>query len=136
MRLVAIISSLLLLVMSGVFMVEKSSPMLYLKLAMTFDVFGIDKEAKHEKLRLEGIYLLPISEEKKTILINHTIFLGASPTMVELALGNPLDKTIAPEEKDKPSIERWIYHFAEDINPTALEFQDGKLASAFNVTRR
>lgn len=117
-------------------MIQKSSPILYLKLAVTFDVFGMNKEAKHEKLRLEGIDLLPISQEKKAILTNRTIFLGASPTMVELALGNPMDKTIAPVEAGKPPVERWIYHFAEDINPTALEFQDGKLASAFNVTRR
>jgi hypothetical protein len=136
MRLVAVLASLLLLLAGGIFMIQKSSPILYLKLAVTFDVFGMNKEASKEKLRLEGIDLLPISNEKKAILINRTIFLGASPTMVELALGNPMDKSAAPIEAGKPVVERWIYHFAEDINPTALEFQDGKLTSAFNVTRR
>jgi hypothetical protein len=99
------------------------------------DIFSLNPQAKLEKQRRDNINLLPISNEKKNFLIDHRIFVGASETMVQLALGNPLDKM--PDTSEASSAkERWIYHFEEDINPTALEFQEGTLKTAFNVTRR
>ncbi len=135
MRALAILASVLISIAGATYAIQALSPSLYLKLIVTCDIFGLNKEAKVEKQRLDNINLLPISNEKKNFLIEHRIFVGASESMVELALGNPLDKM--PEDKNPQSEkERWIYHFADDINPTALEFQQGTLTTAFNVTNR
>ena len=135
MRALAIIASLLISIAGFVYAVQALSPSLYLKLIVTCDVFGLNKQAKLEKQRLDNINLLPISNEKKNFLIDHRIFVGASETMVELALGNPLDR-MQEDTNPEAEKERWIYHFADDINPTALEFQQGTLTTAFNVTSR
>ncbi len=94
--------------------------------------FELTPNAEQEKARLDKIRLLAISDEKKQILINRTIFLGASTKMVQLALGDPINTQNF--EEYSPPITRWVYHFADDSRPTVLEFHDGKLDSAFKVS--
>ena len=136
MRLIAIIASILIVVIGSMVTIQSAMPSLYLKLVVTFDIFSFNPEAKTEKKRLDNIALLPISHEKKGFLIDRRVFIGASQVMVELALGEPLDRLSADDTKEGKPVERWIYHFDEDISPTALEFQDGMLATAFSVTKR
>lgn len=135
MRVFAVIAFMLLFIVGSVCLIQVFFPTVYLKLVVTCDVFGLNKTAKLEKQRLDNINLLPISNEKKNFLIEHRIFLGASETMVELALGNPLDK-VPQESMQQKEKERWIYHFDNDINSTALEFHEGTLVTAFNVINR
>jgi hypothetical protein len=136
MRMLAFIASLMVVVMTATFAIKASDPALYLKLSLTFDVLGLNPNAKAEKMRLDQIDLLPISEEKKEILANRTIFLGASTSMVRLALGEPLDQIETKGEGTGASLTRWVYHFQQDLTPTALEFTDDVLTSTFYVTAR
>ncbi|MFO1241972.1 MAG: hypothetical protein U1E36_02035 [Rickettsiales bacterium] len=91
--------------------------------------------SKEEAQRQEKIMILPISNEKKTILINHKIFEGASSHMVELALGEP-KQSYPPRVQDGRSYTYWKYHFPNDNRPTMLIFQDGKLMGAQKVPAR
>lgn len=90
---------------------------------------------KQEAQRQEKIMILPISDEKKSILIDRKIFEGASAHMVELALGTP-KQNYPPRVKDGRSYTYWKYHFENDNRPTMLIFQDGKLMGAQRVPAR
>lgn len=102
----------------------------------TFDslmlAFELAPNSKEEKARLDRINLLPISDEKKRILTNRTIFLGASPKMAELALGEPIQRRGNHEQT--PTVDQWIYYFSDDSRPTVLEFEDSKLAKAYKIS--
>jgi hypothetical protein len=135
MRFIALIVSILVAAMTMLFALKSSNPTLYLKLALTFDFIGISGNANDEKLRLEQIDLLPVSQDKKNILTNHTIFLGATPSMVTLALGKPDEVIHTPDGSNAVATERWIYHFEQDVNPTRLEFHEGILSAASRIER-
>ncbi len=128
-RLLIVFLVVAMLVLGGLIAVKELQPTTFQSLLLTFN---IAPNAKEEKARLDRIALLAISEEKKNILRNKTIFLGASTIMVELALGNPINRLAY--EQVSPRVDRWIYHFADDSRPTVLEFHDNKLASAFKVS--
>lgn len=90
---------------------------------------------KMEAKRQEKIMILPISDEKKAILIDRKIFEGASIHMVELALGEPR-QSWPPRVKDGKNYIYWKYHFPNDSRPTMLIFQDNKLMGAQRVPAR
>lgn len=128
-RLLIVFLVLSMLVLGGMIAVKELQPTAFQSLLLAFN---IAPNAKEEKARLDRIALLAISEEKKNILRNKTIFLGASTTMVELALGVPINRLAY--EQVSPRVDRWVYHFADDSRPTVLEFHDYKLASAFKIS--
>lgn len=128
-RLLIVFLLVAMLVLGGMIAVKELQPVAFQSLLLAFH---IAPNAKEEKVRLDRIALLAISEEKKNILRNKTIFLGASSTMVELALGVPINRLAY--EQVSPKVDRWIYHFADDSRPTVLEFHDNKLASAFKIS--
>ena len=84
---------------------------------------------KAEAKRIENINILPISNEKKDILTNRTVFLGATTAMVRLALGTPIQKRTSQDNKKA----YWDYHFDEDIQVTRLKFVDNKLVEAKTI---
>lgn len=90
---------------------------------------------KAELKRREKIVLLPISNEKKNILIEHKIFEGATAHMVELALGTPRE-SYPNREQNGVTYSYWKYHFKDDNRPTMLIFQNGRLAGAQKIPSR
>lgn len=128
-RFIIFLLLLVILVFGGILGIKMLNPRMFYSLMITFDIAPNSKE---EKNRIDKIRLLPISDEKKQILLNHTIFLGASPRMAELALGSPIQTMEYPDVT--PQVDRWVYHFADDSRPTVLEFHDNKLVSAFKVS--
>lgn len=117
------------LAFGGLMALKALNPSSYHSLLISFELVP---DAAAEKARLDKISLLAISDEKKQILTNRTVFMGASTQMVELALGT----AISAEHFDQyqPPIDRWVYHFADDGRPTVLEFHDNKLTSAYKVS--
>ncbi len=128
-RFLILFSLLLVFVLGGLFALKLMQPATFDTLMLAFE---LTPESKEEKVRLDRIRILPISNEKKQILMQHTIFLGASTNMTELALGKPI-KTYAYADHT-PRVDRWVYYFADDSRPTILEFQDNKLSSAYKVS--
>lgn len=113
----------------GLFALKALQPDAFDSLMLTFE---LTPNSKEEKARLDRINLLPISDEKKKILTNRTIFLGASPRMAELALGEPIQRR--GNHDQTPTVDQWIYYFADDSRPTVLEFEDSKLAKAYKIS--
>lgn len=117
------------LAVGAVFALKQMQPGAFENLMLSFDM---SPQSKEEKARLDRIRLLPIAEEKKKILSNRTIFLGASTKMAELALGKPIQSYEYPDHT--PRVDRWVYYFADDSRPTVLEFEDNKLSKAYKVS--
>ena len=105
-------------------------PDLWKQLLIKVDVNHYDAA---EVDRIDNINRLPISYEEKQVLINRTIFMGASPQMVMLALGQPKEgHKIVPTNSGgsvKESI-ILIYHLQGEARPTVLRFDDNKLTEA------
>ena len=111
------------------------APDLYSSLTLSGTQFFGSSGGSLEAKRQEKIMILPISDEKKTILIDRKVFEGASTHMVELALGEP-KQSWPPRIKDGKNYIYWKYHFANDNRPTMLIFQDNKLMGAQKVPAR
>ena len=129
MRFLALIGCIIMVILTTYLIVKKTDPHLFLKLQLTFNIVGNNEDIKAEKNRLENIDLLPIADEKKSILANNTIFLGATKTMVRLALGEPLQQY----SDEKTNVTYWDYHFDEDIKATRLTFEQDTLITAETV---
>lgn len=102
------------------------------QISVKLDRLGLAPENPAETQRIYEINKLPISYEEKQILINNTIFLGATPRMVMLALGKPKEGHRAADnsgENKKTLI--LVYHLPEDLRPTMLRFDEGKLTHAY-----
>ncbi len=121
--------SLFVIVLGGMFLLNALQPQ---ALSSILIAFNMKPTTQEEQQRLAKIDILPISKEKKTLLRNNTIFMGASTVMVRLALGEPLGQENG--ETPEVSYERWLYHFDDDHRPTILEFQEHKLTSAYKVS--
>lgn len=128
-RFIILLCLLLILMIGGIFALKTLQPSTYSSLMLKFDLAA---DSKEEVARINRINLLPISSEKKEILTNRTIFLGATTGMTELALGTPIQVYEYPDHT--PRVDRWVYYFADDSRPTVLEFQDRKLTSAYKVS--
>jgi len=99
-------------------------------IALKLDRLGLTQPNPTEINRVSEINILPISYEEKQILINKTIFLGATPRMVMLALGKPKEGHRANSEIDNAKTLILVYHLPEDLRPTMLYFEEGKLTQA------
>ncbi|GEM_PF-3459582 len=105
-------------------------PDIYQKVLLKLDRLGITQPAPEELVRIDEINKLTISYEEKQILIKKTIFLGASPRMVMLALGQPKEgHRVSSTEADKEKI-ILVYHLPEELRPTMLHFDNDKLVKA------
>ncbi len=102
-------------------------------LILEIDKFGITNIGKEELLRRSRINNLPITYEEKQILINRTVFLGATAEMVQLALGKPKEAYNAADvaESGKQEGIIYVYHFPADARPTLLRFENNKLTHAY-----
>jgi len=107
-------------------------PDIFFKLAVTVDIFNIKGDSKVERMRIDNITLLPISREKQELLINKTIFMGASTKMVELALGKPRNESEGYNNNNVIE-KRWQYHFAGDAEPVIMVFIDNRLTGAQRI---
>ncbi len=126
MRYLVLIGCIIMVVLTSYLIVKKTDPHLFLKLQVTFGILGNDEDIMAEAKRMESINILPISDEKKEILNNRTIFMGATMPMVRLALGKPMQENVSKDGK----ITYWDYHLDEDIKATRLKFVDNKLVEA------
>ncbi len=109
-------------------------PQTYHSLTLVLDFSQKPGDAKFEQQRISKINLLPISDEKKRILMNHTIFLDASTTMVTLAVGEPKYKEKPLMDEKGQTVDRWVYHFNGDYRPTVLQFENNVLKNAYKVS--
>lgn len=125
MRYLALIGCVTIVILTTYLIVKKNDPHLFLTLQTTFGIWSTD-HLKAEAKRMESIDILPISNEKKNILNNRTIFLGATKVMVRLALGEPLQQRLSSDG----SVTYWDYHLNEDIQATRLKFEDNRLVAA------
>lgn len=122
---------------AGIFLIKERHPEIYYSINI-YTGFMENKETRiKEKRRIDSIQLLPISLEKKNILISRTIFMGATTNMVELALGKPLNSNqVNVKHKDGSStlLDNWIYHFPNDTRSTLLQFENNQLVSAQRIS--
>lgn len=102
-------------------------PGLLKELILSIDVVGVTPIGQEEQSRQATINGLPITYEEKQVLINKTVFLGASSRMVMLALGTPKEQK--PSGKGAGNI--YIYYQPDDPRPTILRFEHDKLVHAY-----
>lgn len=119
-----------MLTIGGLFYLDTFHPDLAKTLMIKIDPFGLTPEGAAEKQRVAEIKALPIPYEKKQVLLEHTIFMGATKEMVRLALGDPKKMQRHTDESGEVQ-EIWIYVFRLDKRPTMLAFEKDTLASAY-----
>jgi hypothetical protein len=119
-----------LLTFGGLYTYQHSDSHAMRDLIITLDKFGITEIAAQERSRIQNIKRLNIPYEKKLVLMNRNVFMGANKQMVFLALGNPrmAGKNVS---KSGANVEQWIYYMANDNRPTILEFTNNELISAY-----
>ncbi len=99
-------------------------------LLIAVDRFGITEIGAAEQNRANTINTLTITYEEKQVLINRTVFFGASRDMVTLALGKPVCVRQSAATENAPATEFWVYYIEDDRKPTQLAFQGNELISA------
>lgn len=109
-------------------------PDTFYSIALSFELKSSPVDIASERQRINRINTLPLNDEKKKILINHTIFMQASTSMVKLALGEPRYMEPSSKNAEGVTVDRWVYHFQDDLRPTVLQFEDDKLAAAYKVS--
>ena len=129
-QLIITILSIVIAVCIGLTILRMRHPDVYYNITLSMDVFGITQDADLEKKRINKITLLPISDEKKEFLIGHSIFMGATPNMVKLALGEPRKEQNTTTQDGTQPVLVYIYHFPQDSRPTLLMFEQEKLVAA------
>lgn len=132
-----IIGVIIVLLIAGIIamaVLKYRYPDMFFKLAVTVDVFNVQGDSRAERARIDKIALLPISNEKQELLINKTIFMGASLRMVELALGKPRGTNQGLNAENKQEI-RWQYHFSGESEPVVMVFIDDKLSGAQRIDK-
>lgn len=122
---------LLALMLGGYGYFSSYHPEMVKELLITVDKFGITRTGKEEQVRIAKINALPITYEKKQVLINRTVFLNADINMVYLALGQPREMKRTILEGGGNEAILLIYHFSDDKRPTILQFEEEKLTSAY-----
>lgn len=125
-----------IIVAGGALYLNSAHPEMVKALLLKVDTLGITSVGAKEQKRVARIKSLPIPYEKKQVLIDRTVFMGASNLMVYLALGEPKSTSKAAKVETQPAkVERWVYHFTADKRPTVLEFEDGVLVSAYKASK-
>lgn len=100
-------------------------------LLIKVDVFGLTRVAGEEQVRLAKIKDLPLSYEEKQVLVQRTVFMGATHDMVKLALGEPRKVVERLWEGKNVMLTYYIYYLPNDTRPTILVFQNDKLVNAY-----
>lgn len=114
---------------AGVYWIAQKFPDKIRDLLIVVDRFGITEVGAAEQARIRTINRLPITYEEKQVLIQRTVFLGATREMVHLALGDPVCVLQTPVE-GHGTIESWVYYIEGDRKPTQLAFQNNELTTA------
>ena len=121
-----------LTVSAGVFSyVYTERPDVIKQVKLKLSTLGIASSDPAETKRVAEINKLTIPYEEKQILINKTIFLGATPSMVMLALGAAKEDHRVNDAKTGKEAIVWVYHLPQDTKPTMLKFDGGKLTHAY-----
>ncbi len=130
-QIIMTVLSIIVAVCIGLSILRMRHPDIYYNITLSMDVFGLSADNEQEKKRINKIALLPISDEKKDFLIKHSIFMGATPRMVKLALGDPRmeQHTVSQQNAAQPVLV-YVYHFPQDSRPTLLMFEEDKLVAA------
>ncbi len=136
---ILLIISIMLATTASLSYVNMRNPEIIQDLMVKVDVFGISEAASQERVRLNMIRQLDIPFEKKKVLMERTIFIGATSQMVYLSLGNPdaagKGETITSENQEDIIVQKWIYYLQNDSHPTVLEFHNDVLASAYKGSK-
>ncbi len=106
-------------------------PELLTDILLQIDIYGITPEARQEQARLAAIKELTIPFEEKEVLVNRTVFLGATQEMVLLALGEPKKVVEKHWEAKNLILTYYIYYLPNEKRPTIFVFQEGKLINAY-----
>lgn len=122
---------LAILVYGVLFYIENYQPELMTNLLIQVDVFGFTKVAAQEQDRLSKIKGLDITYDEKQVLVNRTVFMGATHDMVKLALGEPKKVVEKMWEEKKVRLTYYVYYLPNDNRPTILVFQEDKLINAY-----
>ncbi len=122
---------LAIMVYGVLFYMENYQPELMTNLLLQVDVFGFTKVAAQEQERLGKIKDLDIPYEEKQVLVNRTVFMGATRDMVKLALGEPKKVVEKMWEEKKVVLTYYVYYLPNDNRPTILVFQEDKLINAY-----
>lgn len=114
----------------AVVMLSYFAPELYRRMVITVDVLSVTEEARYERTRVATIMNLPIRYEQKQVLVEHKVFMGATPDMAQLALGAAHHISTAVQPNGVP---RLVLHFylQGDARPTVLEFENNALVNAY-----
>ncbi len=113
------------------FYMENYQPEMMTHLLIQVDVFGFTRVAQQEQERLAKIKNLSITYEEKQVLVNRTVFMGATHDMVKLALGDPKKIVERMWEAKNIMLTYYVYYLPNDNRPTILVFQDDKLINAY-----
>lgn len=105
-------------------------PDIYNQVKLKLSRFGFSEQSPQEVQRVSDINRLSISYEEKQILINRTIFMGATPRMVMLALGKPKEGHRMLDKAANKEVIILVYHLPEELRPTMLRFEENKLVEA------
>ena len=136
-----------LIVYAVLFYLDNFQPALLNTLLIQVDVFGVTHIAEQEQARLAKIKSLkddsgyPLAYQYKLVLINHTVFMGASPEMVRLALNEPagciIDGHYIPGPVNNATCKTppqagfsYVYYLPDDTRPTIFVFENDKLVNA------
>lgn len=122
---IALYLAMLVCVFAASLYLQLFQPMVVKRLILSVDVFGITDLGMAEKSRLNTINNLPITYEEKQVLMNRTVFLGATRQMVTLALGEPNKQQQAGADN------MYIYYLPDDPRPTILKFSRDRLVQAY-----
>jgi len=112
---------------------EDNQPQLLADIMIRVDVFGWTHVVRVEQERLDKINNLTIPYEDKQVLIKRTVFMGASPEMVELALGKPIKMAKTYQLADGKNVSQlyYVYYLPNDKRPTIFIFKDDVLVDAY-----
>jgi hypothetical protein len=122
---------LIVLIYGMLFYLENYRPELMTRILLQVDVFGFTRIANMEQGRLEKIKELAIPYEEKEVLLNRTVFMGATHEMVKLALGEPKKVVERMWEGKGVMLTYYVYYLPNDNRPTILVFQEDKLVNAY-----
>lgn len=120
-----------ILVYAVLFYLQTYRPETMAEFLVKVDVFGFTDIARQEQERLGKIRDLTIPYEEKQVLINRTVFIGATYDMVKLALGQPKKILQRAAEGSSVALIYYVYYLPGDKRPTILVFQQDKLTNAY-----
>lgn len=117
---------LALLVYGVLFYLETYEPEVLTTILIQVDVFGVTRVAEAEQQRLAAIKNLTIPYEEKQVLVDRTVFMGATEEMVKLALGEPkkvVERIWEDKDHNKKMLTYYVYYLPGDKRPTILVFE-------------